>query len=389
MISIINWFQLINEVTINNNRLYAIIWTIIGIWCTIHLTNRQNRLKKQLLKTGIFDEQNDTDIDIDDKLITNFAIKQRYIQLMIVTLTLIMAWSWRAAIDSFVLAMYGGNKLTTAHIWTYCIVMTLTISFLVSLSEHFYCLYPKEAEVQSKFLKSRTVKETSDLIAANCRFVVAFAWYDSIRLTVYNGSTDNVVLNVFLLYWSIAFLMVFLSIYLTNKYNQRKIKDKINSIGIYQWIKYTKKSLKNVVAVIHRDDDNQNEHNGNNENNQSHNGDEQELTYTQYEIPRICETFGVTIITLTINCWSTSGALFIADAVKYTILAIYFNVSAYDIEMGYTRVTTALWLQWLVVFATLGLTALIMLYLRSIIKSFKSKRKLLTQQFLSLIHSAK
>ena len=100
-------------------------------------------MKKQLLKTGILDEENNIDIDIDDKLIINFAIKQRYIALMIVTLTLIMAWSWRTAIDSFVLAMYGGNKLTTPHIWTYCIVMTLTISFLVSLSEHFYCLYPK------------------------------------------------------------------------------------------------------------------------------------------------------------------------------------------------------------------------------------------------------
>eukprot|EP01084_Bolivina_argentea_P152250 265626_1 len=345
--------------------LYAMIWTIIGIWITIQLTNRQDRLKKQMIKSGIFEDDNNN--NNNNKIIKYFAVKQRYLILILTTISLIMAWSWRTALDNFILSMYGGDKLTTAHVWSYCIVMTLTISFLVSLSKHFYCLYPRDNEAQQLFVKSRTVKETNKLISDNCKFVVAFAWYDAIKMTVYYNGTSYIVFNVLILYWSVAMVMIFISIYTTNRFKEQAIREKIEMIGVEneKWIGKTKSTVKKVILSLQPDSSKYKKYNiDENINMTISDENKSELTFTHYQMPKICKSFGITIIILTTACWSTSGALFIGDAVKYSILAMYFDISAYDVTMGYSRNDTGLWVQWLAVIGTLCVSAFVMLYLK-------------------------
>eukprot|EP01084_Bolivina_argentea_P067370 122683_1 len=334
---------------------YAMIWTIIGVWITIHLTNKQNKYKTNIIEHGVID------IAIDSSILTHFAIKQIYISLIILTITYIMAWSWRTAIDSFILSMYGGDKLTTAHVWIYCIIVSVSIAFMVAISDHFYCLYPKEIPAQNLFTKSRTVEETNKLVYSNCQFVVGFSWHAAIRVTVFYYATDSIVFNVFVLYWTVAITMVFLSIYFTHKFTQQKIQRKIDAIGFG-------KLMQSVVSI------------GKNKTNEI-----KAMTYTRYEVPRLCNTFGITILSLTIECWSIAGSLFIGDAVSYSILAIYYSVGEYNIEMEYEHITTGLWLQWTVVVVTLGLTALIMLYLRNVMMLFRDKTHALSNKIKNLI----
>eukprot|EP01083_Nonionella_stella_P310435 1102861_1 len=339
--------------------LYAVVWTLFGIWVTIHITNKQNRLKKYLIQSGSL--EGDTR-DQNNNVLMHFAIKQRYTALIVLTITYVMAWSWRGAIDSFILAMYGGTKWTTSQVWVYCLITTVTIAFFVSLSVHFYCLYPRDTHSQALYGKSQTVKETNQLVYENCKFVVGFAWFDAIKVSVYSGSTQSIWFNVFVLYWLVAFALIFVSIYATHKFNEKMLKEQMKKIGVIEWVMKTKTTLQRIMTEKNMTDGVLDDH------------EQEQEGYVQYEAPVICSTFAVRLITLTFESWSVTGAVFVAVSVMYTVLAVYDDVASYSVSWGYDRDTTGLWLQWVFALVVLCLTALVMLHLRRITRFFRSNR---------------
>lgn len=291
--------------------LYSIIITILGIFLSIKLQLFSiNSLKCVILILN--------DNIINDNLYIKFAIQRRFIKLSMNIIIFTMAWSWRDSLMEIIegiIPNYNKESNTLISCWIFIIFITLFISLMNGMSNHFYCCFPRENIYQKIYMDSSQISFITKLMYDNFRFVNGIAWYESIIWTLYILHTNKykeLKLKIVVLgYWIITLLFIFINVIFTHLWHKYQIKNKIKKIEIKsEWILDVlgKESNYEIISGLNK----------------------QEIIQEISLCEKVFMSFKFEIIDNTIFGFGIAGFLCMADTIKYTIGLIYMQ--EYDIQ---------------------------------------------------------
>ena len=150
---------------------FALLW--LTVFAGIHIGKIVDRMD-----IGMYDNLKKRGIENCKSDLLRHSTIKRIFKLAEASLSMVLAWALRDAFKLSILGLYGddGTDDSVAALWVFAIISTLIITYINTMDNRYYWLYPKDEFVGLQ-LNTERRKLLGKVLYTNLQAVVGIAWY--------------------------------------------------------------------------------------------------------------------------------------------------------------------------------------------------------------------